>query len=587
MTPVSRAQGDGMGKKDEDGGVQISADLSGLSDEELTSLNAQAREEFQTLTDDPNINARGLERATQLGDDIERMTTEINDRALARRREAAEALRGRVTARAVDDISGGEGDGDGGGGGDGDEGATDDAIVAGTRRGRTAAVDVIKPGTKLNVKLSSAQQQAQRGPTGTVAANVGPRNATVVVASADIRGFTQGSQLEGIDRLAAAMQARARTLAVTHGMPNFTPVAQLQRDQDFRWTVDDHSSPEEVYAVLQAAANPEALVAAGGWCSPSEISYDFYNIVCEDGMYDLPSTGIRRGGMRWPTSPSFGDLASSAGLWVWNETMDIAAATGTAQSGTKTCARVPCASFNEARLDCDGICITAGNLTSDAWPEQIANFMRLVMAAHAHRVNTRLITKVAALSTAVSMCATGMGVAVPLLDAVELQAIDLRTKYAMCDNATLEAVFPNWVLGLIRADLAKRKGWDTPSSAFNITNAEIASWFTLRGISAQFVQDWQVRAAGVPGQSGAITTWPSSVQFMIYPAGTFVKGNGLSLDLGVVRDSTLNSTNDFTAAWSEDCWLVAMIGHESRVVTVPVCPNGAAGADVSFTCPTC
>jgi hypothetical protein len=591
-----------MGKKDGDGGVQVPADLSGLSDDELTSLHSQAKTEFQTLTDDPNINAVGLERATELADVIETMATEINARALARRQAAAEALRGRVTARAVDDLQPSDGDGDGGGGDGGNSGGGnaggntgggtggnegEGAVTASSRtRGRTPVENVIKSGSKLNVRLSSAQQ-SQRAPTGAVRSGVAPRDATVVVASADIRGFTQGSNLDGIDALAAAMQARARTMPVTHGTPNYTPVAQLQRDQDFRWFVDDHSSPEEVHRVLQEAANPEALVAAGGWCAPSEISYDFYNVVCEDGMYDLPSTGVRRGGMRWPTSPSFGDLASSTGLWIWNETQDIAAATGTGQSGTKTCARVPCASFNEARLECDGICITAGNLTSDAWPEQIANFMRLVMAAHAHRVNTRVIGKVAALSTAVSMCATGMGVAVPLLDAVELQAIDIRTKYAMCDNATLEAVFPNWVLGLIRADLAKRKGWDSPGAAFNITNAEIAAWFTLRGISAQFVQDWQVRATGFPGLTGAITTWPTTVQFLIYPAGTFVKGNGLSLDLGVVRDSTLNATNDFTAAWSEDCWLVAMIGHESRLVTVPVCPNGAAGADVTFTCPTC
>lgn len=566
-----------MAQKDENGGVQVPADLSGLSDDELKSLHSQAREEFSTLTDDPHIDAKGLERATVLADDIDLMATEINSRALAARQKAAEALRGRITARAVDDLP--ETDG-----ADAADGVTTDvppsAVVAAGRR-KTPVENVLTTGTKLNVKLSTAQQTQRPNP-----ATQPPRNATVVVASADIRGFTQGSTLDGIDLLANAIQARARTLPVSHGQPNFAPVAQLQRDKDFRFLLDDHSSPEEVYGVLQAAANPEALVAAGGWCAPSEISYDLYNIVCEDGMLDLPSTGIRRGGMRWPTSPSFGDLAASTGLWVWNETQDIAAATGTAQSGSKTCARVPCASFNEARLDCDGICITAGNLTSDAWPEQIANFLRLVMAAHAHRVNSRLITRIAALSTAVSMCATGQGVAVPVLDSVELQAIDLRAKYGMCDNATLEAVFPNWTLGLIRADLAKRKGWDTPSSAFNITNAEIASWFTLRGISAQFVQDWQVRTTGLPGFSSAITAWPSSLTFLVYPAGTWVKGNGLSLDLGVVRDSTLNSTNDYTAAWSEDCWLLAQIGHESRAVTVPVCANGATGADVTFTtCP--
>jgi hypothetical protein len=52
----------------------------------------------------------------------------------------------------------------------------------------------------------------------------------------------------------------------------------------------------------------------------------------------------------------------------------------------------------------------------------------------------------------------------------------------------------------------------------------------------------------------------------------------MTLDLGVIRDSTLNATNDYTAAWMEECYLVAKIGHESRVVTVDVCANGTTGA---------
>ena len=58
------------------------------------------------------------------------------------------------------------------------------------------------------------------------------------------------------------------------------------------------------------------------------------------------------------------------------------------------------------RLEGEGICITAGNLTTDAWPEQIANFMRLVNAAHAHRVNAFMINRLVALSTSVTVCPT-------------------------------------------------------------------------------------------------------------------------------------------------------------------------------------
>ena len=65
---------------------------------------------------------------------------------------------------------------------------------------------------------------------------------------------------------------------------------------------------------------------------------------------------------------------------------------------------------------------------------------------------------------------------------------------------------------------------------------------------------------------------------MVYAAGTFMRGNGLTLDLGVVRDSTLNETNDHTAGWTEECFLVAMVGHESRQYTISFAVNGRTGS---------
>jgi hypothetical protein len=72
---------------------------------------------------------------------------------------------------------------------------------------------------------------------------------------------------------------------------------------------------------------------------------------------------------------------------------------------------------------------------------------------------------------------------------------------------------------------------------------------------------------------------------MMYAAGTFIHGTGLTLDLGVVRDSVLNAENDFTAAWAEEAHLVAKVGHESRQYTVafqnstdlPTATAGGAG----------
>lgn len=586
-----------MGKKET--GVDTSVDLSALNDADLAKFEEDAVAEFDALDGDEALDADGLSRMTEVHDVVQAARQHKNDRAAAAAESAAKRAELRGNVHATEDADA-----------EASDVTTAEPVVASGGH-KVDVRDVIKSGNKLNSRLAEARkhQPSESQP------RLSDRFAqSVLVASADIPNVAHGSQLTDMSALVNAFQSRGRGLAPTRafasGAPIYDhymdprsgtkqfglvghegdwrnapryPVATMQRQ--FRHMLDEMSKLEDAWAVMQDAANPAALIAAGGWCSPSEIRYDFYNIVGMDGAVDLPTAGIRRGGMRWPTSPSFGDLASSTGLWHWTETQDIAAATGTAQSGTKTCARIPCAAFNEERLEGEGICITAGNLSTDAWPEQLSNYLRLVNAAHFHRVNTFFINKLVAGSTAVSLGAASQGVTTPILDAIELQAIDLRAKYAMTDDAVMEGIFPNWVVGTIRADLAKRKGYDSPASSFNVTNQEIAAWFTSRGIAAQFVQDYQVRAAGYPGQSSAATAWPTTVQFLMYPAGTWLRGNGLNLDLGIIRDSTLNATNDYTAAWSEEFFLLAKIGHESRVVTVPIDANGAVGADVTYTPP--
>lgn len=576
-------------------GVEIPGDLSALSDDDINGFLETATSEFDQLTGDEAIDAEGLARASELADAIEAAKGEVTTReaVVAQRAADRDALISRVHAEPGDDT-----ENDDATPVDGAEGApAEPALVAGGGRRRVPVEDVLKSSNRLNVRLSDA---AKRQPAGNTPSITQPFDASVLVASADIPGFTQGGEIPDMMKLTDAYQQRAKSMPIGRelaggrpiqdwylnaatGREEFglvghdgdwraarrVPIAQLQRS--FKHTLDLNATPRQAWDVMQEAANPQALVAAGGWCSPSEIRYDFYNIVEMDGAVDLPTTGINRGGMRWPTSPAFGDLASSTGLWHWTETQDIAAATGTAQSGSKTCARVPCATFNEARLEGEGICITAGNLTTDAWPEQIANFLRLVNAAHFHRINSFFIAQLIANSTAVTLTQTNSSPITDILAGVEHQAWDMRTKFAMSDNAVLEVVLPSWVMGLLRADISRRSGMASADNSFAISNAMIAAWFTERNIRLQLVQDFDVRAANQFGQASATAlqgSWPTTVRFLIYPAGTWLRGNGLNLDLGIIRDSTLNATNDYTAAWSEEFFLLAKIGHESRVVTL-------------------
>lgn len=538
----------------------------------LAAAERAAVEQFNNLAGEEKPTSASVAQLAQLADQINTIREELSVRV--KNSEQLAQLRSMVNkALGPQDEEDEDATGD-----DETEETTEEErvpeLVASTKRSKVDVRDVISNGNKLNASLAQAARHAPSARENLPRELVSTGSSDIVItASSDIPGIVQGSELSNMNDLVRAMHKRSRTLKNFSGQ---IPVATLERRFAHNMNLD--ATDETVHSVIQAATNPGVLTAAGGWCAPSTISYEFYNIVCEQGLIDLPTIGIDRGGIRFPTSASFGDISTD--VWHWNETQDIAAATGTAQSGIKTCFRVACPAYSESRLSCDGFCLTVGNLTQDAFPELIANQLILLMAARAHFTNSNIITQLVTGSTAVTFTPTGHGWAAPLLEAVELQVMDYRIKFRMCDDALLEAVFPTWVLAGFRADLAKRQGM----SDFEVTDQMIARWFTIRGVRAQFVQDWQVGTSGLLGQSTPSTAWPNSVQFLLYAAGTWVRGNGLNLDLGVIRDSTLNATNDFTAAWMEDCYLTARVGHESRVVTVPLCANGAVGSQVTMGC---
>lgn len=573
----------------EKAGVQLPADLAALTDDQLAALLGEVDSEFDAQIDlsegDPDAK---LARATELADMHDTILGEQSARSerATQREMDAQALRERVRPQVTTEVAP-------------EAAATAPvevpimpaAVTAATTQSRTTdltnrlANGETIPAASRRLNPTLAEIAAQRPASPELAPR---RRESVLVASADIPGVAGGSQLSDMEALVAAMMRKARALPVTQLGENATwhPVAMMQTD--FRNVIDYRDRPEAINEVLVAAANPDALVAAGGWCSPSEISYDFYNIVCEDGILDLPTVGITRGGIRWPTSPGYSSIINN--YWTWNETQDIAAVTGTGQSGTKTCVRVPCPGYNELRLRCDGFCLTVGNLMEDAFPELIANHMRLTMAGNAHRLNQLRIQELinnstgsGGLGTAITGVGTAnAGVFAPVLGAIELAAIDYREKYRMCGDAVLEVVLPRWLRGALRQDFRRRTATDL--DVITLTDAQLMNFFDLINVRVQWVTDWQVGGSGQPGQATPIVAYPGTVDFMIFAAGMFVLGRGLQLNLGVVRDSVLNATNDHTGAWQEECWLIAPIGHESRRYTVTICPNGTTGSASLTAC---
>lgn len=572
-------------------------DLTLVSDDDLADLETRGAAEFARVEEIQDVDPDTLQYAMRLADDLDKIRAELRVREV-RAQANADLQRTRVgeqLAALKDRVHGTDSHTPGTIQAPAPVDA--DAIAAAAAQGVASEfVKIFTSGRGANglgavAKRATASlaETAQHAPASKV-----PEKRLSVTASVDIPGVARGGDLTTLASLADVVSRKAKSMPVTQGQPSEQLVASIRND--FGHTVDDrtsHGDMSDLIEFLTGKDKQEALVAGGGWCAPSEIRYDFFNIACEDGMIDLPTVGVSRGGIRFPVSPSLADalgggtafgsfaatFSNTSNPWLWTEADDILTVTG---DTNKPCIRVPCPDFSEERLECYGYCLTAGNLTDDAYPEATQNMLRLLMSAHAHAMNARLIALMLADSSATITISGGAATdsAAPrIYNAVGLAATDYRARYGMCTDDVLEVVMPYWVREVIRADLAWKAGVELQA----VTDAEVTSFFTDRMVRVQWVNDWQVRGASQFGNATAMTAWPTTVDFLIFAAGTFIHGNGLSLDLGVIRDSVLNAENDHTAAWSEECHLIARVGHESRRYTVGFNVNGSTSALLTGT----
>jgi len=254
---------------------------------------------------------------------------------------------------------------------------------------------------------------------------------------------------------------------------------------------------------------------------------------------------------------------TATGNFTGGSTPAVAATTstpGVVGTGGKPCYSVTCPDFTEERLDLMGLCISSGLLQQRGYPEVLARTTRGALIAHEHRMAAEVIRRIAVGSTAVTMPTSETGQLAPLLTAIELQVNHYRYVHRMQRTQTLEAIFPFWVFGAVRRDLSHRLAVDLLS----VTDAQIQAWFTQRGIAAQFVYNYQ----DITGTADTYTAYPTTVQFLLYAAGTWVKGTSDIITLDTIYDSVNLAQNDFTALFTEEGFLVAKRGFDSRAVTV-------------------
>lgn len=415
-----------------------------------------------------------------------------------------------------------------------------------------------------------------------------------LVAANNIPGVADGSDLNSWADFAKAFSSRTRTYpgpgASTKTLQH--PIAEIHRNYPAEFTITEGMGEQAMNQVLVRAADETrleggSLIAANGWCAPSETLYGTCLQIGSDGMWQGPEVIARRGGIRHNQGIEFDSIfGTGVGFNILTEAQVIA-------DVLKTCVEIPCPPFVDDRLDVSVLCLTGSILQNRAYPEFVETFVRGALATFAHFVNRSVIAQIEAGSVAVTPStvdpwATDNSLISNLLGVVEMAIVDIQYRLRLNQNSTIEIVLPYWIKAMMRQDFSRRNGFD----GVGLTDSQIDGWFSMRNARVQYVYDWQDAFSGVvtgPGADTPITTLPAlvtpkQVRFLAYPAGTWVLARLDVIRLESIYDSVNLPQNLVTQLFLEDGFKPMRMCPLSRVYTVNICPSGATSALQTVAC---
>jgi hypothetical protein len=280
----------------------------------------------------------------------------------------------------------------------------------------------------------------------------------------------------------------------------------------------------------------------------------------------LPSFQAERGGISVPSVSTIGSITTGVG--VIEEAEDAAGGT----YATKSCQDLTCPTWTDVAVGAIYHCREYGNFNARAWPEGIAHENNLTMAAHSRVADARLLDRIKSLSINVTTPDVYSSVW-DLIYAMTRAAAGIRYRLRLsAEQVRLRALMPAWVPEMLIADIA-----GTQFDRFK-SRAEVVNILRLSGVEPAFYLDTPSTGTtqGFADEAtGALDDFPDVIQWALYVEGAFLHIDSGVLELGIVRDSTLNSTNDYQV-FGETFENVARIGPTQGAlwVTSTVCPSG-------------
>ncbi len=413
-----------------------------------------------------------------------------------------------------------------------------------------------------------------------------PETRDVVLVAA---GSPDGSaRFESETHLVEALFNAAETMRRSRGVDgDRTLIASVSWEHayDGRPTVSCNRSAPDNGAVLVRAAEEftrrarerNALVASGGVPGPPEARYDVptFGTAARPLRDALPMVLSTRGQLTYNMAPTTEDIlvdTTGGAIGAMTSAQDAAAVTKTVQEIGAPTAKTATVEANYLRLQ-------QSNFADRFVPEFSSAWMRNAQVRYARHAEARRFADIAAASTHMTNAPAHFGAWRDLKRALLGLTEELEDRLRD-PELPITCILPEYVPALCAADLTAQAPGD---QTFDITEDMVRARLNALDphLNVVFVYDGTQtgqRLLTTPtGQSPRTPGFDADVDLLIFPTGTWAFLDGGTLDLGIVRDSTLNQSNRFQTFFEQwEC--VAQLAPFSYHATISLCADGNSQA---------
>lgn len=420
-----------------------------------------------------------------------------------------------------------------------------DKVVAFEARGKIGALTAAGGQGGTVARMAARRRRPQRSPEAGDADSAGR---AVLTAAGGLDGMQEGATIDDRYDLAEAMSRTLERLdrrGPSRGRVLCASAAWTYPEE--RQLTDDASLNARR---LDAVCHPNALVATGGICLPVNVDYAVPTWATADRPVrdGLAAFAASRGGIRFVKPLDISDWAAATGIWTEATDAEPAAA-------TKPVVSMSCGTEELVYVEAIPTRMGFGNMQSRFAPEQVAANTDLAMAAAARIAENNLLELIAAQCVKDITSATVIGATRDLLTAVGQVVAGYRQLHRIPRTQMITAIFPDWLRELLRVDMAREIGHSQNGdwNALGVLDDQLDELLQVRGINPIWHLDGQnaevsggvAQTFAAPEAAKAVKAFPTKMVWYAFVEGSIQFLDGGRLDLGVVRDSTLDATNDY------------------------------------------